>query len=186
MRTSATRVKQTRPDHVTLRRVFGRFGKLLWNTIDMRLSSISHWLTATESKITVTLNAHKVEHQNCNEDVGNAKFNKPVKDNLIIAGERLRRKSLLQECIRKHHRFTFPNLRQTRQPTFQQREDDLICFIKMSRFSCEPRMCSISVIKCALIIPQRGTGTLTPRHSAPAHQTIFLFQIINFYGCFSL
>lgn len=45
----------------------------------------SHRLIATISKITVTLNVHKLEHPNCNEEVGNIKFNKHVKYNLIIA-----------------------------------------------------------------------------------------------------
>lgn len=76
-RTFVAGVKQTSRDHI-LRRLFGGSSNILF-------TSRSHRLIAMESKITVTLDVHKLEHQNCNDDVGNIKFNKPVTYNVIMA-----------------------------------------------------------------------------------------------------
>lgn len=71
-----------------------------------------------------------------------------------------KRKLVLQEFTREHHRFTFPNVRCRHASVDGSRlSNDVICFIKMSRFSCSlgmPQICSISVIKCASIMPGRG------------------------------
>lgn len=47
---------------------------------------LAELVIAKQRKIeTVTLNVHKLEHRNCNEDVHKEKFAKPVKHNLINA-----------------------------------------------------------------------------------------------------